>query len=424
MKNCRTNLNLLNVILAFACSLVFLSSAVAQDDWQSWRGPTKNGIAAEDQTPPVKWSETENVVWKTKVPGRGHATPIVVGNKIFLATADDQAQTQSVVCFDRASGSQVWQTQINQGAFNPKMHPKNNHASTTIATDGERLFVVFNNHGGVQVAAVDYDGKLLWEKVVGEFKAPFPFGFSTSPIVYDGNVIVTNLNNGEGSGLFAFNGATGDEVWRVDRPAGTSYSTPVIAEVAGEPQLLLSGTKKVFSFNPTNGKENWMANSKWSVSCGIMVWDKDLVFASGGYPDSQTLAINAKTGKMVWENRVKVYEQSMLAHDGYIYAHSDNGALYCWQAKDGQEMWKQRFSNRKDPQSASPVYANGNIYFTTELGETLVIKASPKGMEEVARNKLGDESFASLALSGNQIFARVAKTEGGSRQEWLYCLGE
>jgi outer membrane protein assembly factor BamB len=149
-----------------------------------------------------------------------------------------------------------------------------------------------------------------------------------------------------------------------------------------------------------------------------------MVFASGGYPSSQTIGINAGTGKKVWDNPAKVYEQSMLVVNGYIFAHSDNGVIYCWRAKDGKEMWKQKFSNRRVPVSASPVLAGGNVYFTAENGETVIVKATHEGYQEVARNRLGDEAFASLAFVNNRIVTRVGDSSSGSRKEWLYCLGE
>ena len=416
--------NILSIALAVTTYLL-CSPLISQDDWPRWRGPNGNGVAVEGQTPPTSWDEDTNVIWKTKVPGRGHASPIIIGDKIFLATAEESDESQSVVCYDRASGKRLWKTEINQGALNPKVHRNNTHASPTIATDGERVFALFNNHESIQLAAVDYNGKRVWTKVVGQFKSRLPFGFGASPIVHDGNVIVTNQNNAD-SAMTAYDGASGKQVWKIELPKKGNYSTPVVANIGGREQLLISGQRSVNSYDPASGDKLWEAAGKWDITCGTMVWDDELVFASGGYPAQQTLAIKADgSGKMVWENPIKVYEQSMLLLDGHIYAHSDNGAIYCWRAKDGEEMWKQRFSSRRSPVSASPVSANGHIYLTAENGQTLVIKANHEKLEEVARNKLGDESFASMAICDNQIFTRVAIVDpNGERQEWLFCLGE
>ena len=149
-----------------------------------------------------------------------------------------------------------------------------------------------------------------------------------------------------------------------------------------------------------------------------------MVFASGGYPAKETLAVNSKNGTVVWRNKTKVYEQSLLVVDGYVYAHAENGVLYCWRAADGKEMWKSRFSKKKQAQSVSPVLASGNIYFTAENGETVVIKLNPKALEIVARNQLGDLAFATPAFCDNRIYARVGDSTTGEDHQWLYCLGQ
>jgi outer membrane protein assembly factor BamB len=415
-KKTMTNLRL---ILAATLTLMIFNFSVAQDDWSRWRGPTGNGIAAEGQTPPTEWDTAKNVVWKTKIPGRGHASPMVIGNRIFLATADKNTQTQSVLCVSRDKGEKLWETQVSSGGFPERIHPKNTHASSTIATDGKRLFAVFLNHAAVHVAALDLDGKEIWKQRVGDYNSQYPFGFGASPIYHDGLVYVSNEGRVD-SAVVVYEAASGKEQFRISRGKNSSYSTPVIATVAGKSQLLLSGGSTVKSYDPKTGKENWSAPAQWQVSCGTMVWDGDLVFISGGFPAQQTLAVDAKNGNTVWTNRIKSYEQSLLAVDGYIYVHGNNSVLYCFRAKDGQEMWKQKFSSKNHDVSVSPTLVGGNIYFTAENGETVVAKLNPEKYEEVARNKLGTSAFASPAFCGNQIFTRV----GDGSQEWLYCLGE
>lgn len=394
----------------------------AQNDWANWRGPSGDGIAEASQKPPIEWSAEKNVIWKTKVPGRGHASPTVVGNKVFLATCEEDKQTQSVVCFDRATGKQLWQTVINEGALNPRIHPKNTHASPTLACDGTRVFVVFNNHDATQVAALDFEGNEVWKMNVGEYKPKFPFGFGQSPIFYQGNVIVTSDNQTE-SLIVALDGATGKEQWKIDRPKVTSYSTPVIADVGGKKQMVISGGKAIYSYDPDNGDINWQSPADWIVSCGTAVWDKklDMLFVSGGYPSGQTIGLKASDGRKVWDNQIKVYEQSMIVVEGHVYALSENGVVFCWRAQDGKEMWKSRFEKEE---SASPVFAGGHIYMTTERGSTFVFKPNPEKLELIARNKLGDSAFATPSFVDSQIFYRVGDSSQGQRQEWLYCLGK
>ena len=415
--------------LTISCSVGCLETLAQDDpqtnpsDWARWRGPSGNGIAAADQKPPVKWSSTKNVIWKTKIPGVGHSSPIVLGSKIFLTTADVAAQTQSVICLDRKEGTQVWLTEINQGGFPPKIHRKNTHASPTVATDGKHLFAVFNHHETIELAKLDLDGVIVWKKKVGAYTPAFEFGYGQSPIIHGSNVIVNNENKVD-SAIVALDKDTGEERWRINRDGISSYSTPVVASIGGKEQLLLSGGQTVKSFSPEDGSENWSATSNWQVSCGTLVWEGDKVFASGGFPANQTLAVNSSNGDVVWSNPTRVYEQSMLVVDGYVFAHADNSVLYCWRAADGKEMWKSRFSKRKLSESVSPVLAGGNIYFTSENGETVVAKHNPKAFELVARNRLGDLAFATPAFCDNRIYARVGDSTTGQGHQWLFCLGE
>ncbi len=431
--NVLSNWNTMNRTVACFCfaiaTIVFPHFSFAQEaqsnskDWARWRGPTGNAIASADQKPPTSWSATESVIWKSKVPGTGHASPIIFADKIFLATAELKSQSQSVVCFDRQSGSQLWQTEVNNGEFPKKIYPKNTHASSTVATDGNHVFAVFNHHGAVDLTKLGFDGEIVWKKKVGNYDPFYKFGFGASPIIHNGKIIVTTESKVD-SGIYAFDLKTGSQIWKIDRDGVSSYSTPVVAKVSGKEQLLISGGSKVKSYDPKTGAQNWETPTDWKVSCGTMVWDENMVFISGGYPAQQTLAMNASDGKLVWENNVKSYEQSLLAVNGYIYAHSDNGVLYCWRAADGQEMWKNRFGSRRNPVSVSPVLANGNIYFTAENGETVVVKLDPKEFKEVARNKLGDKAFATPAFCDNQIYTRVGDSSTGSDHQWLYCLGK
>ena len=424
--------NILALILLSLTMAGLSNNLPAQDDlqanasdWARWRGPNGNGIATADQKPPVKWSSTENVVWKTKIPGKGHSSPIVMESQIFLTTANVSAGTQSVVCIKRKDGELLWQTEISRGKL-PKIHPKNTHASPTVATDGKHIFCVFKHDGFTELSKLDFEGNIVWKKKVGQHESGYNFGngYGASPIVYGDNVIVSNENEIKSS-IVAFNKKSGEESWRIDRTGVSSYSTPVVAEVGGKKQLLQSGGKLVKSYDPKDGSENWSIDAAWVVSCGTLIWDGDMVFASGGFPAQQTLAIDTSKGPAVaWENPTKVYEQSMLIVDGYIFAHAENNAVYCWRAADGKEMWKKRFSKRKHGQSVSPVLAGGNIYFTAENGETVVIKPNSKQFEEVARNKLGDLAFATPAFCDNRIYARVGDSTTGKDHQWLYCLGE
>jgi len=399
---------------------IILIVAAFGGDWRGWRGPDGNGVAAG--AAPLRWSAEDNIVWRTAVPGRGHSSPIVVDDQVLLTTADEESQTQSVVCFDRITGEQRWQTEVSSGGFAPKIHNKNTHATPTLTSDGERLYGTFSHHQSVQLVCLDLQGKLLWsERTGGYVPARYKFGYAPSPLLYNNQVIVASEYE-KGGFLAAFNRSNGKELWRTPRGEFNNYSSPVIAHTDQRDQLLLSGGAKVSAFDPGSGKLLWSCPGMWDVTCGTVVWNDELVFASGGYPKNGTMAVRSDgSEEIVWTNPVKCYEQSMLLHQGHLYAVSDAGVAYCWVAKSGEEKWKARLVS---PISASLVLAGDHIYATSERGETVVYQANPDRFKEVARNRLGDESFASPAVCDGKIFLRLADHSDGSRKEWLYCIGK
>ncbi len=394
----------------------------AADDWPFWRGPNHNGVAADGQTPPVEWNDEKNVLWKVSVPGRGHSSPTIVGNRIFLTTAREKEQLQSVLCFDRESGEQRWETDLNLGGFPKRIHNKNTHASPTVSSDGERVFAAFMHHDKIEVAALALaSGRLQWRKTAGPYvPRQYEYGYAASPLIYKDSLIVVSDCDSDAF-LTALDCATGDERWRTERQGKISWSSPIVGRVAGRDQLLLSGCDQVCSYDPETGEVLWSTAATTAATCGTMIWEGDLVFASGGYPKAQTVCIRADgSGEIVWQNKQKCYEQSMLVHDGHVYAVTDGGIAYCWRASDGMEMWNKRLGG---PVSASPVLADGNIYCSNERGTTFVFRADPKQFKLVAENQLGDEAFATPTICGSRIYLRVAAGSGEGRQEFLYCIG-
>jgi outer membrane protein assembly factor BamB len=393
----------------------------AERDWPWWRGPRRDGIAAE-QTVPAKFGPNDKVIWKTPVPGRGHSSPVVVADRVFLTTADEAEQIQSVLAFDRKTGRKLWQVEVSRGGFPERNHPKNSEATSTVACDGQHLFVTFFHHHAIELAAIDLAGNIVWQKKAGPFHPQkYEYGYAPSPLIFADLVIVAGEYDGD-SFVAAFRRTDGREAWRIRRPSNVSFSSPVVTHVAGRDQLLISGADQVAAYDPRTGKSLWSAAGTTAATCGTIVWDSDLVFASGGYPKSETLAVRADgSGEVVWRNRQKCYEQSMIVVDGHLYALTDNGILFCWRGGDGREMWKRRLVG---PVSASPVCAGGLIYWANELGTLYVFRPNPERFELVAENQIGDAAFPSPAICGGQIFLRVADDSSGSRQETLYCFGE
>lgn len=398
------------------------SVSVNASDWPWWRGPERNGHASQKQSFVTKFGDSENVLWKVPVPGRGHCSPTVVDGKVFLSSADEASQIQGVFAYDLATGKRLWQRPLSKGGFPAGNHPKNTEASSTIASDGKSLFVTFFHHKRVVLSALSLGGKPLWEAAVSAFDPKkYEYGYAPSPLIYKDFVIVSAEHDGP-SAIVAFDRKTGKVRWRAPRKANITFSSPVIANVSGKDQLLISGSDQVTSYDPNSGQQLWTVRGTTAATCGTMVWDGDLVFASGGYPRAQTLAVAADgSGRVVWSNQQKCYEQSMIVVDGYLYGLTDKGIMYCWRTSDGNEMWRYRLHGKV---SASPVFAGGHIYWANEGGTVFVFKPNPTRFELVSENRLGNESFASPAISDGKMLFRVAAGQGESRQEYLYCVGQ
>ncbi len=386
-------------------------------DWPWWRGPTRDGVAPAGSAP-LRWSETENIVWKAEVPGRGHASPTVVGNRIFLPTADEQAEIQSVLCYDRATGELLWKTDVHRGHFERNVHGENTHASGTAACDGERVFVAFLNDRAVWLTALDLDGKQLWQTKLGPFESRH--GFGTSPVIFGSLVIVAADHEGGGY-LAAVHRKTGKIHWRTPRPAIANFATPGLVDVEGKPQLVLNGCSLVAAYDPTTGEELWSVRGTTDSTVGTVVSDGNLVVGAGGWPDPGIVCVRADDqGSIVWQDRTKVYIPSLLAYAGHIYAVNDDGRGYCWEAATGRLRWRARFPGSY---RASPVLADGRIYVVNRNGLTTVFEPSPVEKTVLAENQLGDEAYATPAICRGHIYMRVARRDSGRRQEYLYCIG-
>ena len=388
---------------------------ITSDDWPSWRGSKTDGVATGTAVP-TRWSVSENVKWKGKIPGRGHSSPIIVGERIYLETADEKNQVQSVLCLDRADGKEIWQTTVHKGKFEKAVHQENTQASTTLACDGERLYTLFLNDRHIWASAMDLDGKVLWKKSIGGFSSKF--GFSSSPALYQSMLLIA-ADHQQGGFIVALKCKSGDVVWRKKRPSKSSYASPRVVSLGGRDQMVIGGCGFFASYNPLTGEELWKKKGTAEAGVGTPVVVDDLVVASGGYPESNTLAVNAD-GKVVWEERIKSYVPSLIAYEGHVYIVPDDGVFHCLEAKTGQEKWKKRVGGNF---RVSPILSDGNIFTTDMSGKTTVFKADPTKYELVAENQLGTEGFASPAVSRGQLFLRVADSSSGPRQEWIYCIG-
>ena len=392
---------------------------VAATDWPWWRGPRRNGIADAKQKPPLKWSESENVLWKSPVPGRGHGSPTVVGDQVFLAAADHEHETQSVLCFHRKTGERLWQTELHRGGFAKKGNKKASLASSTVACDGQRLFINFLNAGAVYTTALSRDGKKLWQTKITDYVVHQ--GYGSSPALY-GSLVIVSADNKGGGAVAALDRANGKIIWKRERPKTPNYASPIILNVAGRDQLLLTGCDLVTSLDPLSGKQFWEIKGATTECVTSTVTDGQLIFTSGGYPKNHVAAVRADgSGEIVWEKKTRVYVPSMIAHNGYLYAVLDSGMAVCWKCASGEEVWKGRLGGTF---SASLVLAGEHLFATNESGKTFIFKASPEAFKLVGENRLGSEVIATPAICGGRIYMRVAASEKGRRQEMLYCLGK
>jgi outer membrane protein assembly factor BamB len=390
----------------------------AASDWPCWRGPSGNGIAAADQSPPLRWSATEGVIWKAAIPGRGHSSPIVVGDRVILTTAEEDREIQSVLCFDRRTGRQLWRTEVHQGGMDRKGNKKTTQASATVASDGQRLFVNFLNRGAIYTTALDPEGKQLWQTKVSDFATHQ--GFGSSPALFGPFVFMTTDSRGGGL-VAALDRASGQMAWQEKRPEKANYASATVLRAAGRDQVVVQGCDLVSSFDPLSGKKLWEIEGATTECVTTLVTDGERVFASGGYPRKHVQAIEADgSGKTAWESNLQVYVPSMIVHHGHLFAVQDSGVATCWKSDTGQEVWKERIGGTF---TASLVLVGENIFATNESGQTFVFKANPTRFELVAENKLGDEVFATPAICGGRIYLRIVEQAGGKRQEMLYCLG-
>jgi outer membrane protein assembly factor BamB len=384
--------------------------------WNQWRGGT-GGTVDPSVDLPTTWNASQNVRWKSDIPGRGHSSPIVVDDTIYLATADQKSSQQLVLAYDRATGEEKWRRVVHKGGFPSQrsMHQKSTHANATVACDGERLFIAFLNSDKITVSALDLNGEVLWQKEAGKFVAKF--GYAPSPVLYKSLVIVAGDNMGGGY-ITGMDGKTGKIAWRIARGDISSYSSPAIANVGGRDQLLISGCNAVTSYDPASGKQNWRTECIAEATCGTIVATNDRLFASGGYPDKETVCLSAD-GKILWSNKTKVYEPSMVVLNNELVGVTDDGIAYCWNITDGKQVWRERLGGKF---SASPIVCDGRVYVSNLQGKTFVFTSADGEFESISTNSLGNDCYASPAVAEGELFLRVGFGSERERKEKLVCL--
>jgi len=392
-------------IAVFALVLLLAASAALAENWPGFRGPRGDGSSLEKDLP-IRWSGTENVAWKVEVPGRGHASPVVWGDRIFLVSALQDKQARILLCLDRSTGKTLWQRTVLTAPLE-HIHSLNSYASSTPLTDGERVYVSFLDRDKMFIAAYDFLGNKVWEVRPGPFASTH--GYCSSPILYKDKVIVNGDHDGAGF-LVALNRKSGATVWKTPRPNNTrSYCTPIIREIGGVPHLLMTGSKSVASYHPDTGAQQWIMDGPTEQFVAAPVFNGKLMFLTAGYPELHILAIrpdgSGKVGddKIAWRTRRGAgYVPSPILSGPYFLNVTDGGFLGCWVADTGEQLWNERTAGHT---TSSPVVGEGRIYIQSDKGITTVVRPG-KTFEKLAENDLGEESYASPVISQGQIFLR------------------
>ncbi|MDF1739813.1 MAG: PQQ-like beta-propeller repeat protein [Verrucomicrobiales bacterium] len=400
--------------IVLSTALLFLVTFVSQaENWPGWRGPRGDGTVLNAPTLATELSPGSGTVWKTAIPGAGHASPIIWENRIFLVSAEEEGNTRSLLCLDRESGEILWSKVVLASPFEG-IHRLNSRASSTPATDGKTVYVSFLDEEKMFIAAYDFDGNVLWGKRPGGFSSKH--GYCSCPVLWKDLVIVNGDHDGDAY-IVALDAKTGETKWKTDRPNKTrSYSTPIIRNIKGRNQLMLSGSLSVASYDPDTGKQQWVIDGPTEQYVASLVYnpERNILFLTCGFPEKHLMAIrpdgdgNVTNTHVQWhETAGASYVPSPIGIDDYFLVVADNGVASCFDAMSGERFWRQRLvSGKQEPgHSASLISANGLAYFFSDRGVMTVVKPG-KELEIVAQTELGEELYASPAIFENDLYLR------------------
>jgi outer membrane protein assembly factor BamB len=419
--------------LALGAFVVLPALSPASDaNWPQFRGPTGDGRSGARGLP-LHWSETNHVKWKTSIHGRAWSSPVIWDQQIWLTTATEDGKDLFAICVDRENGKIVHDLKLFEVEKPQFAHKFNTYASPTPAIEQGRVYVTFGSPG---TACLDTEtGKVLWER--RDFVCNHYRGAGSSPILFE-NLLIMNFDGSDQQFILALDKATGRTVWRKERsidykdlgPDGRpesegdwrkAFSTPHVASIDGKPVLISQGAKALYAYEPLTGQELWRVEERQNHSGSARpVAGHGLVFVNTGWSSGQLLALrpgkpgdvldanapdsnSSRALQVVWRSKRNVPKKpSLQLVDDLIFSIDDGGIASCLEANTGKELWRERITGNY---SASPLYADGRIYFCSEEGKTSVIAAG-REFKKLAENQLGDGFMASPAVSGKALILR------------------
>jgi outer membrane protein assembly factor BamB len=405
-------------------------------EWLNFRGPGGNGTSIL-KTLPDTWSGSQNVAWKTPIPGKGHSSPIIAGGKIFLTSAiegapipgqkavkhvmqgqtfvhpqtaaEDVKVTLKAICVDAATGKIAWERTLYEGPVYDGRHQFNTYASPTPLSDGKNVYFYFESQG---LYAFDLNGKQLWKLSIGGV-AKMGLGAGTSPVLAGGHVVlVADDDNGENSFIYGISPRNGEIAWKTRRKASVSWNSPIVARHNNRDIVIAPATEQVTAYDPATGKELWTGPGIEGYAAASPVTAHGLVFPNSYHPVKKVLAMRidpAAKDRLAWQyDKGTAYIPSPIAYGDHLYLIGGNGMLSCLEALTGKVIYEGKRVPKSARFTASPVAFDGKLLLTSEEGDTFVVRAGPE--HEVLRtNSLGEPVFASLALDADSIYIRGAQ---------------
>jgi len=388
---------MIRVLLILSVVLVF--------DWPQFRGPTGQGVS-DERGLPLTWSENKNVRWKVAIPGRGWSSPVVQGDRIWLTTATEEGKSLRAIAVDRNTGAILQNVEVFRLKSAKLANSKNSFASPTPVVEGELVYVHFGAFG---TACIKQSGEIVWKTRLEYDNGQH--GTGGSPVIYD-DLLILSCDGNDVQFVVALDKATGKVRWKKMREGYQAYTTPLVVALPEGDQVISPGAFRAIAYEPRTGKEIWQVKyGECFSNVPRPVFGHGLVFICTGFQQPSLLAIrpdgrgDITKSKIVWrlDRGVPLTPSPLLVGDE-LYMVTDNGIATCVDAKTGQELWRARLGGNH---SASPIYADGKIYFLSEEGESVVI-APGRQLKHLATNQLDGPTLASMAVSDSSLFIRTA----------------